>query len=305
MKILITGVTGYIGGSVAKVLVDRGHQVSGLARSEEHSAKLKQLGIEPIIGSMADEELLVKAASAVDGVVNCADSDNAFAVSTIVQALCGTSKFFIHTSGSSTVADRAAGEASDKVFHEDIPPDPVVEKAGRVAIDRYILSAALKNVRSIVICPCLIYGDGLGIKKDSQQIPMLIECAKKSGSGRYIGKGLNIWSNVHIEDLAELYALVVEKGTAGSYFYAENGEASMKDVAVSISKLLGFSGKTESMPISEAVKKWGPGAAYFALSSNSRINADKARKMLGWKPSKRPLLDDIEKGSYTKHVVTA
>lgn len=303
MKVLVTGVTGYIGGSVAKALADKGHQVYGLARSEEHRTKLKLQNVELIVGSLADEDLLAASAAKVDGVVNCADSDNGFAVTTFLNVLAGTGKFFIQTSGSSTVADRAGGDVSDKVFHEDIPAEPVVEKAGRVAIDRYVLSAAMNDVRSIVICPCLIYGDGLGIKKDSQQVPMLIEYAKKTGSGRYIGSGLNIWSNVHIEDLAELYALAVEKGIAGSYFYAENGEASMKQVAESISRLLGFGGKTQSMTLAEAIKQWGQGAAHYALASNSRIRADKARKILGWQPSRRPLLEDIEKGSYTKHVV--
>lgn len=300
MRILVTGVTGYIGGSVAKKLVDKGHEVTGLMRNERHLDRISELGIKPLLGSHVDQELVTKSARAVDAVVNAADSDDAFLVSTLVSALEGTGKTFIHTSGSSIVADRAAGEPGDFVYHEDIPFEPVVEKAGRVAIDKYVLSSALKGVRSVVICPCLIYGQGSGIKNDSYQVPRLIEVAKQHGKAVHVGRGLNIWSNVHIDDLTELYALALEKSAAGSFFFAESGEASMKSVCESISTLLGYPAVSHALTITEAINIFGAINAYFTFGSNSRISAEKARKLLDWKPNQPSLLQDIEKGSYAR-----
>src|SRR5205807_2245354 len=124
---------------------------------------------------------------------------------------------------------------------------------------------------------------------ESFQIPYLIAAARESSIGRYVGNGLNVWSNVHIDDLTDLYALAVEKAAAGSFFFAENGQASMKTAAESISRMLGFGGKTKSIAIADAVRQWGPIHTYFTFGSNSRICADKAKKLLGWTPSGRRL----------------
>jgi nucleoside-diphosphate-sugar epimerase len=166
-----------------------------------------------------------------------------------------------------------------------------------VAIDNSVLASALDGVRAVVIRPSLIYGRGRGANPSSVQIPRLIEQAKRAGIGRHIGRGLNIWSNVHIDDIVELYALVLEKAPAGALFYAENGEASMKSAAEAISRMLGFGGKTEDWPIDQAVEALGPGA-HLTWGSNSRVRAEKARRMLGWAPKAPSLLDEIERGTY-------
>jgi nucleoside-diphosphate-sugar epimerase len=104
---------------------------------------------------------------------------------------------------------------------------------------------------------------------------------------------------VHIDDLVDLYLLALGGAVAGSLFYAENGEASWKDMASAVGRLLGFAAETSDWPIEEAVREWGPGAI-TSYGSNSRVRALKARKMLGWAPKGRALLDDIETGSYAE-----
>ena len=297
MRILVTGATGYIGGSVATGLVTQGHHVVGLARTSEAAEKLKKRGIEPLSGSLTDHGVLARAARTVDGVINAAHADNPFVVHAILPQLRASGKVFIQTSGTSVVSTYDEGEAVERVFHEDTPFTPMPEKATRVAIDRQVLGSALDGVRSVVIRPSLIYGRGIGVDGASVQIPKLIEQAKASGVARHIGRGLNVWSHVHIQDVVDLFLLALKAAPAGSLFYAENGEASMKTAVEAISRMLGLGGKTEAWAIEDAVTALGPGA-HLSFASNSRVQAMKARKVLGWAPKGPALLEEIEHGAY-------
>ena len=297
MRVFITGATGYIGGSVAVKLIERGHSITGLVRSEEKAAQLNARGIVPVLGSLADAGAITQAAQAADAVINTASADDLFSVDAIIKGLAGSKKPFIHTSGSSVVSDRAAGEYSEAIFNEDSPPDPLPERMLRVAIDQTVLKSAQRGIRSVVIRPSLIYGRGHGLNPDSIQIPHLIALARKHGIARHVGRGLNVWSHVHIDDVVDLYVRALDEAPACSLFYAENGEAPWKSLASAIGKLLGYGGETKDWPIDEAVREWGAGAI-TSYGSNSRVRALKARKMLGWNPSGPPMLDDVEHGSY-------
>ena len=294
-KVFITGVTGYIGGSVAEKLVDQGYQVSGLIRSEDHSTTLENRGIRTVIGSLNQVTLIEEESRKADYIVNAADADNPFVVATILKAIEGLNKTFIHTSGSSVVGLRDNGKVSATVYDEDMPIPAALEKKARIAIDQSVLEYARKGVRAIVICPTMIYGTGLGIKKRSIQVPLMIDLAKEKGVAMHIGEGENIWSNVHIDDLAELYVLALEKAPAGSFFYAENGEASYREIAKTISKSLGYGSETQALDIDEAIERWGPEAAHFAFGANSRVSAEKAKKLLGWVPNMHSIHEDINK----------
>jgi nucleoside-diphosphate-sugar epimerase len=249
-------------------------------------------------GTLADRDVLVEAARTADAVVNAANSDNRDVIEAILPALAGNGKLFLQTSGSSIVGDNAGGEPGDKVYDEDTPVTPLADKAARVAIDDRVRTAAQDGVRGVVLCPTLIYGTGHGVRKASIQVPQLIDLARKSGVARHVGRGLNIWSNVHIDDLVDLYVLAIEKAQPGTFFYAENGEASMKALAEAISRLLGFGGRTEAIALEEAIAEWGGVAAAFTFGSNSRVRARRARADLGWRPHRIGLLEDVEHGSY-------
>ncbi len=300
MKIFVTGASGYIGGSVATALAKAGHTVSGLVRSEERAKQVREFGIQPILGSLSDKETLTNAARDADAVISAASSDDRISVETLVAALAGSNKPLLHTSGSSIVGDMAAGTRSNNIYEDDTPFEPLPGKVARVAIDRLVRESAKNGVRSAVICPTLIYGRGHGVHKDSIQLPKLIALAKQHGVGKHVGPGENIWSNVHIDDVVTLYLLALEKAPAGAFYFAENGENAWLDVAAAISRLLGYGGKTEGIPIEQAVKELGEVTAHLTFGSNSRVRAVRARKELGWKPNGRPLLDDIEHGSYAQ-----
>ncbi len=296
MKILVTGATGYIGGSIATKLLAQGHEVVGLARSDDAAASLRKRGIEPLMASLTDYGPLQQAARSVDAVINAANSDNAFVVLAILPQLYGTGKVFIQTSGTSVVSTYDQGEFVDRVFYEDTPFQPQPEKATRVAIDLQVLRSALDGVRSVVIRPGLIYGGGIGVSSGSVQIPKLIEEAQK-GVARHIGRGLNVWSNVHIDDVSDLFLLALEHSAPGSLYYAENGESSMKAAVESISRMLGQGGKTQDWPIADAAAVLGQGA-HLTWGSNSRVRATKARRTLGWDPKGPTLAHEIEHGFY-------
>lgn len=293
MKVFITGAAGYIGGSIAARFIQEGYQVRGLVRTAEQVERIRALGIIPVIGTLEDRDILIREARAADAVVNAASSDHRLAVEALLDGLQGSDKPFIHTSGSSVVGDDARGEwKSDKVFAEDTPVNVVPEKAARASLDKLILDAAQRGVRAVILCNTMIYGSGLGASRDSVQIPPLVAQARKSGVARYVGKGINVWSNVHIRDVVELYLLALKKAPAGSFYFVENGEASYKDIVTAIAKRLGL-GEPQSWPIEEAIREWGFGHAVYSFGSNSRVTADKARRELGWQPQHKSVFDWI------------
>lgn len=102
----------------------------------------------------------------------------------------------------------------------------------------------------------MIYGTGLGVSPNSVQIPPLVAQAKKNGIARYVGQGINVWSNVHITDVVELYLLALKKAPAGAFYFVENGEASYADIVGAIAKRLKL-GAPQSWPVEEAIKEWG------------------------------------------------
>jgi nucleoside-diphosphate-sugar epimerase len=298
MKIFITGASGYIGGSVAAALLAQGHAVSGLARSEATAAALRQRGMTPVAGTLDVAVVLAQAARAADVTVNAANAGHRGAAEALVKALAGTGKTYVQTSGSSIVGTRANGEFVEAVFDEDTPYTPSPSRAARVAIDDMV--RATSGARTVVICPTLIYGRGRGINPDSVQVPWLIALAKKAGIAKHIGPGENRWANVHIDDLVTLYLAAIERAPAGSFYFAENGENPMREVCEAISRMLGKDGRTQAMSIEEAAAIWGEGPAADTMGSNSRVRAKRARAELGWKPTARSLIEEIERGCYAQ-----
>lgn len=298
MKIFITGAAGYIGGSVAVALIRAGHSVSGLVRNESRAHQVEPCGIEPVIGDLGDSAVLAFAAREADAVINIANSDNREVVDAFLDCMRDSGKTFIQSSGTSIVADLADGERPGKIYDETTKVIPLPLRAGRVALNEAVLAASSEGLRTVVICPPLIYGKGLGASSESIQVPWMIDLAKKHGVGRHIGAGENIWSNVHINDLVDLYLRALDKAPGGAFYYAENGENSMRELAEAISRMLGFGGRTEPMSVEEAIEEWGESGARYTMGSNSRVRAVRAREDLGWSPSGRSLIDEVENGCY-------
>jgi nucleoside-diphosphate-sugar epimerase len=293
MNIFITGAGGYIGGSVAMALLAGGHRVSGLARSSANAERLAKSGIDPVLGTLDDADVLTRAARAADGVINAASADHVGAVRALLTGLEGSGKPLLHTSGSSVIGDDARGNRrSETIFDEDTPLLVNPSKQARRELDLTVLAAAKSAIRSAVVCPTLIYGVGQGLNPNSVQIPFLAANAREKGVVQIVGQGLNVWSNVHIDDVADLYVRVLLNGPAGAFYFAENGEASFGDIGAALAERLGLSG-VEALPPELAAERWGESKAYFTLGSNSRVRAKRARRELGWAPRHSSVIDWI------------
>ncbi|RDU97695.1 NAD-dependent epimerase/dehydratase family protein [Trinickia dinghuensis] len=292
MNVFITGAGGFIGGSLAAGFVKAGHRVRGLVRRAEQCAALRALGVEPVVGSLDDAELLIAEAHAADAVVNAASSDHRRAVEALIDGLAGSGKALLHTSGSSIVGDASGGQAGNTIYTEDTLPEPTADKAARVAIDRLVQAAANRGVRSIVLCNTLIYGHGAVPGSASVQLPRLVSQARDSGVVRHVGTGGNIWSNVHIDDVVTLYLLALDKAPAGSFYFVASGEAAFHQISAAIGEALGL-GLPQDWPLEDAIGRWGYEMASYGLGSNSRVRAEKARQELGWQPKRTSVTDWI------------
>jgi len=187
MRILVVGASGYLGGAVALRMVRDGHAVVALVRDVAKAEPLTRAGLAIRPGSLDDAGELERAVGEADAVINAADSDHAAGVSAILEAIAGTGKTFIHTSGISVTGDRAAGAGGGPIRDEDTAFEPIPERAARHAIDTAVRSAAGRECRPMVVCCPLVYGAPAWPGRESVQLPHLVKDARERGVARYVG----------------------------------------------------------------------------------------------------------------------
>jgi len=295
MKIFVTGATGYIGSAAASRLLEK-HTVIGLARSEEAADKLRKHGVAPYRGDMKQPESLSDAIRSCDGVVSIGTTNDGLldraAITLVLELLKGTEKPMVYTSGVWVL-----GDTGGQVVDESAPVNPAALVAWRPGVEQLVLAAAADNVRAIVIRPGIVYGRRGGIAAD------FIQSAQKSGAARYVGTGENRWPVVHVDDLADLFAIAMDCASAGSLYHAADGSAHrVKEIAEAVSFGAGAGGWTESWPLAEARKTLGPYAD--ALVLDQQVSAEKARRELAWSPHRPSILEDLCRGSYSFHKVS-
>lgn len=298
MKIFLTGATGYLGASIARALLSRGHEVRGLARSPASAERLREAGIDPVRGSLEDADVLRAASAAADGVIHAAlnhddwtqlhasFSVEARAVDAMLDALQGSGKPFLYTSGAGTIGDTGSSLADENV---EARPGPSVQT--RLDVENAVRRAAERGVRSVILRPGLVYG-----RAGSAIVQLLVEEARRAGVGRTVGAGDNAWSVVHVDDLAELYALAVERAPAGAVLHGAAGEpVPMVALARAMSRVLGAGDRTEAVPLERARETI---ALADAIASEKRLSSEITRKLTGWRPRAPGIIEEIEEGSY-------
>lgn len=297
MKVLIIGATGYLGSAIARKFLANGKQVYGFSRNKDNNAQLEAVGITPIEGDLTNLGQLKIIVSSFDVVILAAmlSLENEFeTVPSIIEGCRNGGGHFLFTSGTGVLGiESKDGHWSDYSFAEDDPfPFPVkYPRDIRLKTEELVRSASNNGLHTTVIRPPLIYGHG-----GSVQIPLIFESVHKTGQACYIGQGLNLYSNVHVDDVAEVFRLAVEKGTSGALYHAVAGEANFRTIAEAVANVTGC--KTRSIDFEEACKIWNPLVVSVALAVNSRSVSRRTSNELNWQPEHIDLIEDIRSGSY-------
>ncbi|OME87087.1 MULTISPECIES: SDR family oxidoreductase [Paenibacillus] len=296
MRIFVTGATGFIGKAVVRELLEAGHQVLGLARSDKSAAALTAAGAEVHRGALDDLDSLREGAAAADGVIHLAFvhdfSDYAGGVATDLQAvkamgaeLEGTGKPFVITSGTATLSFALP---SGQVGTEQ---DTVTDSEPRGAAENVALALAGRGVRSsIVRLSTCVHNETL-----AGFATFLIGIARKKGVSTYVGDGSNHWPAVHLLDAARLFRLALESAPAGSILHGVGEEGvPLRDIAEVIGRRLNV--PTASISREEADAHFGFLGA-FATTDNTSSNA-LTRERVGWEPTHLGLIADLEQGQH-------
>ena len=293
MRVFVTGATGLIGSAVVNDLIEAGHEVVGLARSEEGAARVKAAGAEVQRGTLQDLDVLRAAADAADGVIHTAFTHDFGNLAASAQAdklaieafggvFAGSDRPLVVTSGTALFA--GLGLATE----ESELPDPL-------PVPRYSEQAALsfadKGVRSssIRLSPT-VHGEG-----DHNFVPRLIELARENGAAAYIGEGTNVWPAVHLLDAARLYRLALESAPAGSRLHAVAEQAiPFRQIAETIGRRLNVPVTSVSGDAAEEYFGWLALFAGFDNPSSSEFT----QRLLGWRPEHVGLIEDLAGDHY-------
>ncbi|HET6636134.1 MAG TPA: SDR family oxidoreductase [Streptomyces sp.] len=302
MRVLVTGASGWIGSAVVPGLLEAGHQVVGLARSDASADALTTAGAEVVRGTLDDLGVLREAADAADGVIHlafkhdiafsgdfqgAADADR-LAVETLGEALAGSDRPFVSASGTPAEPGRVVTEEDG----HDI--DPAARGEGlqaRQATAEWALALASRGVRSSVgRIPRTAHGEG-----DKGFIATLVAIARDKGVSGYPGAGTDRWPAVHRLDAARLFHLALEQAPAGTTLHAVADEGvPLRAVAEVIGRHLDV--PVVSVPPEDTAGHFGWLAP--VLTADQPASAALTRELTGWRPAMPSLIEDLEKGHY-------
>jgi nucleoside-diphosphate-sugar epimerase len=293
MRVFVTGATGFIGSATVRELINAGHQVTGLARSDEAAASLKAGGAEALRGDLDDLDSLRSGAAAADGVVHTGynhDFSNAagaaqtdrLAIETLGEALSGSGRPLAVAAGTALITPGRV------LTEEDAAPGSAAHPRRS---EQVALPFAGRGVRvSAVRLSPSVHGVG-----DHGFIPHLIGIARDTGVSAYVGDGSNRWTGVHRLDAATLFRLALESAPAGARLHGVGDEAvPFRDIAEVIGRHLNL--PVTALSPEEAQGHFG----WFSLFASMDVPASSAltQKELGWQPVHPGLIADLDEGHY-------
>ncbi|MFD9904164.1 NAD-dependent epimerase/dehydratase family protein [Streptomyces sp. NPDC059063] len=288
MRVLVLGATGYIGSAVVSRLTQEGHDVVPLVKD----ATALHPDVPVRVGDLADPASLRAAVTDdIDAVVHLAaptgdEAVDTAAVEALLAPLRGTGRAFVYTSGVWVL-----GATGDAPLTEDADTDPIAIVGYRPRVEQRVLAAAGDDVRAAVIRPGIVYGRDGGIPA------MMTGWAREQGAGRYVGAVTTRWPMVHVDDLAELYALTLAKGDAGALLHGVAWESvPAAAVAAAADVAAGGTGRAEPWSLAEAAEAVGAPFAE-ALAVDQVVSGRRAVERLGWRPSRPYVLTELAGGS--------
>ncbi len=288
MKVFVTGASGFIGSAIVQELLSAGHQVIGLARSDDSAKTLTEKGIEVLRGNLEDLESLKKGAEKADGVIHtafihdfsnfaaAAATDKA-AIEAMGSVLKGSNRPLLVTGGT---AGLQPGNGNLITEDDAAPAQPRASESAAIALANSGINA------SAVRLPPSVHGVG----DHHGFVPTLIKIAREKGVAAYVGEGNNRWPAVHCLDAARLFRLAIEKGAGGMRY---NG---IGDEGIFMHKIAEVIGQHLNVPV--ASKSLEEADAHFGwISRFSMIDAPssnlKTKEFLGWEPIQTGLLEDV------------
>jgi nucleoside-diphosphate-sugar epimerase len=305
VRVLVTGASGWIGSAVVPALLDAGHEVVGLARSESSASALRTAGADVVRGDLDDLEVLSEAAVAADGVAHlafkhdiafsgdyqgAADADRR-AVVALGDALAGTDRPFVIASGTLGLAPGRTATERDGLEPSPDVSDPFRGPGSRLATAQLVLSLASRGVRSSVVrLPPTVHGEG-----DNGFMAALVAIAREKRVSGFVGDGSNRWPATHRLDAAHLFRLALEQAAAGSALHA------VAEEGVPIREVAEVIGRHLDLPVvAIAPEDAGEHFSWLGafLGADSPASSTSTRERLGWQPTQPGLLEDLEKGHY-------
>ncbi len=303
MRVFVTGASGWIGSGVVPELLGAGHEVVGLARSDESARQIEKLGALVRRGDVDDPDGLAQAADDSDGVIHLAfQHEVAFggnfpaaaaadrrAVEAMGAALAGSDRPFVLASGMLGLTPGTPATENDGL----VPNATVRANPAGLRSATALLTLSLRGVgvrSSVLRFPPTVHGDG-----DHGFVATFVDIARQKGVSGYVGDGLNRWPAIHRSDAARLARLAVEAAPAGSVLHAVGDEGvPFRDIAETIGRHLDV--PTVSVAPGEAPEHFSHLGHFAALDSPA--TAALTEELLGWQPTGPSLLEDLDQGHY-------
>jgi nucleoside-diphosphate-sugar epimerase len=303
MKIFVTGASGWIGSATVAELLEAGHDVVGLARSDESAAKLEALGAVAFRGDLDDTDGLAKAAADSDGVIHlafqheiafggdfatAADADRR-AVGVMGRALARSDRPFVLASGlMGMIKGKVATENDGLIPSAETRMSPVGKRSATALLTLSLRGIGVRS--SVLRFPPTVHGDG-----DNGFMASFVGIARERGAAGYVGDGANRWPAVHVSDAGRLARLAVESAPAGSVLHAV-GDAGVpfKEIAETMGRHLGV--PTKSVAEADALDHFSFLGMFAGIDQPA--SATITRELLGWEPTGPGLIDDLDQDFY-------